>query len=128
MHVSNIYNTCIYPTMKLKTRKYLNRKNVPKIGEVLFYFNNSTDIRCRKVMSYNTNMESWNMSMQPEEIPTHITSCLPFNPLMPNGAFNICCPRDCVSRTANVERTVRHEWVKWDRAEAFCTAHFIVQV
>ena len=20
------------------------------------------------------------------------------NPLMPNGAFNICCPRDCVSR------------------------------
>ena len=30
------------------------------------------------------------------------------NPLMPNGAFNICCPRDCVSRTANVERTVRH--------------------
>ena len=21
-----------------------------------------------------------------------------FNPLMPNGAFNICCPRDCVSR------------------------------
>ena len=22
-------------------------------------------------------------------------------PLMPNGAFNICCPRDCVSRTGN---------------------------
>ena len=21
---------------------------------------------------------------------------------MPNGAFNICCPRDAVSRTANV--------------------------
>ena len=20
------------------------------------------------------------------------------NPLMPNGAFNICCPRDCISR------------------------------
>ena len=20
------------------------------------------------------------------------------NPLMPNGVFNICCPRDCVSR------------------------------
>ena len=20
------------------------------------------------------------------------------NPLMPSGAFNICCPRDCVSR------------------------------
>ena len=34
------------------------------------------------------------------------------NPLMTNGAFNICCPRDCVSRTANVERTVRHYWVK----------------
>ena len=33
---------------------------------------------------------------------------LPFNPLMPSGAFNICCPRDAVSRTANVERTVRH--------------------
>ena len=31
-----------------------------------------------------------------------------FNPLMPNGAFNICCPRDAVSRTANVERTARH--------------------
>ena len=30
------------------------------------------------------------------------------HPLMPTGAFNICCPRDCVSRTANVERTVRH--------------------
>ena len=48
------------------------------------------------------------------------------NPLMPSGAFNICCPRDCVSRhnggtrgspimprdavsrTANVERTARH--------------------
>ena len=21
-----------------------------------------------------------------------------YNPLMPSGAFNICCPRDCVSR------------------------------
>ena len=21
-----------------------------------------------------------------------------FNPLMPSGSFNICCPRDCVSR------------------------------
>ena len=28
---------------------------------------------------------------------------LTFNPLMPSGSFNICCPRDCVSRTANVE-------------------------
>ena len=52
------------------------------------------------------------------------------NPLMPNGAFNICCPRDCVSRpnggnsgapimprdavsrTANVERTGQNKWVK----------------
>ena len=52
------------------------------------------------------------------------------NPFMPTGAFNICCPRDCVSwhnggtrgspimprdavsRTANVERTGRHKWVK----------------
>ena len=24
-----------------------------------------------------------------------------FNPLMPSGAFNIFCPRDAVSRTAN---------------------------
>ena len=24
-----------------------------------------------------------------------------YNPLMPSGAFNICCPRDAVSRTAN---------------------------
>ena len=24
--------------------------------------------------------------------------CPSFNPLMPNGVFNICCPRDCVSR------------------------------
>ena len=30
------------------------------------------------------------------------------NPLMPSGVFNICCPRDCVSRTANVEHTARH--------------------
>ena len=65
------------------------------------------------------------------------------NPFMPTGAFNICCPRDCVSRhngseitidsegykggtrgapvmprdavsrTANVERTGRHKWVKY---------------
>ena len=27
------------------------------------------------------------------------SSCLRYvNPLMPNGVFNICCPRDCVSR------------------------------
>ena len=26
------------------------------------------------------------------------TSVLGFNPFMPTGAFNICCPRDCVSR------------------------------
>ena len=31
---------------------------------------------------------------------------------MPIGAFNICCPRDAFSRTANVERTGRHKWVK----------------
>merc|ERR1719154_1047715 len=30
---------------------------------------------------------------------------------MPTGAFNICCPRGAVSRTANVERTGRHKWV-----------------
>ena len=32
-------------------------------------------------------------------------------PFMPTGAFNICCPRDCVSRTANVERNGGHKWV-----------------
>ena len=35
-----------------------------------------------------------------------------FNPFMPTGAFNICCPRDCVSLTANVERNGGHKWVK----------------
>ena len=34
------------------------------------------------------------------------------NPFMPTSAFNICCPRDAVSRTANVEHTGRHKWVK----------------
>ena len=38
-----------------------------------------------------------------------IQNCI--NPFMPTGAFNICCPRDAVSRTANVERTGRHKWV-----------------
>ena len=33
------------------------------------------------------------------------------NPFMPTGAFNICCPRDAVSWTANIERTGRHKWV-----------------
>ena len=33
---------------------------------------------------------------------------------MPTGAFNICCPRDCVSRTENFERTGRHKWVNND--------------
>ena len=40
--------------------------------------------------------------------PVHYHICIRVNPLMPSGAFNICCPRDAVSRTANVERTVRH--------------------
>ena len=31
--------------------------------------------------------------------PSSDEFCL--NPLMPSGSFNICCPRDCVSRTAN---------------------------
>ena len=52
------------------------------------------------------------------------------NPFMPTVAFNICCPRACVSRhnggtrgspimprdavsrTANVERNGGHKWVK----------------
>ena len=28
----------------------------------------------------------------------YLQSCSLVNPLMPNGVFNICCPRDCVSR------------------------------
>ena len=35
-----------------------------------------------------------------------------FNPFLPTVAFNICCPRDCVSRTANVERNGGQKWVK----------------
>ena len=31
------------------------------------------------------------------ELPNAKISIL-ISPLMPNGAFNICCPRDCVSR------------------------------
>ena len=31
-------------------------------------------------------------------LKTNIRSGDGFNPLMPSGAFNICCPRDCVSR------------------------------
>ena len=38
--------------------------------------------------------------------------CGAINPLMPVGNYSyqffICCPRDCVSRTANVEGTARH--------------------
>ena len=32
---------------------------------------------------------------------TFLTNII-FNPFMPTVAFNICCPRDAVSRTANV--------------------------
>ena len=38
------------------------------------------------------------------------------NPFMPTVAFNICCPRECVSRTANVERIGGHKWVKMKSA------------
>ena len=31
-----------------------------------------------------------------------VFSVVEFNPFIPTVAFNICCPRDCVSRTANV--------------------------
>jgi len=34
-----------------------------------------------------------------------------FNPFLPTVAFNICCPRDAVSRTANFERNGGHKWV-----------------
>ena len=36
-----------------------------------------------------TCLGQWKMSDQ---------SAQPLNPFIPNGAFNICCPRDCVSR------------------------------
>ena len=53
------------------------------------------------------------MSWKPSNPWNWLTEPLAFdrsqvNPLMPSGAFNICCPRDAVSRTANVERTARH--------------------
>ena len=35
-----------------------------------------------------------------------------FNPFMPTVAFNICCPSDCVSRTANVERNGGNKWLR----------------
>jgi len=43
--------------------------------------------------------------------PLCITGFL-INPFMPTVAFNICFPRDCVSRTANVERNGGQKWVK----------------
>ena len=44
------------------------------------------------------------------------------NPFVPTVAFlqlrsNICCPRDAVSRTANVEHNGGHKWVKSERSE-----------
>ena len=39
------------------------------------------------------------------------------NLLMPSGAVNICCPRDAVSRTANVERNGGQKWVHLFREE-----------
>ena len=62
--------------------------------------------------------------------PGNVSCHLSFNPFMPTGAFNICCPRDCVSRhnggtagapimprdavsrTANVERNGGQKWVE----------------
>ena len=50
----------------------------------------------------------------------YFTACIPtkfvsyttvINPLMPTGAFNICCPRDAVYRTANVEHNGGQKWV-----------------
>ena len=67
----------------------------------------------------------WLIGKKDWKLHEYIISRL-INPLMPNGSFNICCPRDCVSRhnggtsgaplmprdavsrTANVEGTVRH--------------------
>ena len=46
---------------------------------------------------------------------------------MPTGAFNICCPRDCVSRTANVERTGRHKWVNMPE-KLFCLYKGLLEV
>ena len=51
-----------------------------------------------------------------EQAPEARQSCptifMGINPFMPTVAFNICCLKDCVSRTANVERNGGHKWVK----------------
>ena len=52
------------------------------------------------------------LSIDPSLIPAKI------NPFMPTVAFNICCPRDAVSRTANVGTWLRKrnggkKWVNW---------------
>ena len=67
--------------------------------------------------------------MNSYELFEHFTN-LKLNPFMPTVAFNICCPRnwvsrhnggvadapiiprDAISRTANVERNGGHKWVK----------------
>ena len=48
------------------------------------------------------------------------------NPFLPTVAFNICCPRDCVSRTANVERNGGHKWVKPIRVGIWVGAGVII--
>ena len=51
----------------------------------------------------NDNIETLNLSQQIDTVMTVLMSpdrtklVYSFNPFMPTGAFNICCPRDCVS-------------------------------
>ena len=97
-------------------RSLINRANVicdpQHVNEEISYVNIIS-----KLNGYNNNII--------DEISNQIEHP-PINPFMPTGAFNICCPRDClsrhkggtrgaplmpreaVSRTANVESTVRH--------------------
>ena len=91
-------------------------KIINNISEVLLKWNNIEVYYLKSIHTYmciSTNI-------------VHKLVVFVFNPLMPSGVFNICCPRDCVSRhnggtsgaplmprdavsrTANVERTVRH--------------------
>ena len=50
--------------------------------------------------------------MKPSDEDHQTLHARDINPFMPTVAFNICCPRDAVSRTANVERNGGQKWVK----------------
>ena len=61
---------------------------------------------------FQSNQNNWHfickMYTYQSRLILFLGSNLLINPLMPSGSFNICCPRDAVSGTANVERTARH--------------------